>query len=51
MEKWGHLDSYQQYIRRTPSLFPFSNLFKKNRLTHYTKQEIEKFTNLGNIYI
>ena len=28
MEKWGHLDSYQQYIRRTPSLFPFSNLFK-----------------------
>ena len=28
MEKWGHLDSYQQYILRTPSLFPFSNLFK-----------------------
>jgi len=28
MEKWGHLDSYQEYIRRTPSLFPFSNLFK-----------------------
>jgi len=28
MEKWGHLDSYQQYVRRTPSLFPFSNLFK-----------------------
>lgn len=28
MEKWGHLDNYQKYIRRTPSLFPYSNLFK-----------------------
>lgn len=22
MEKWGHLESYQNYVRRTPSLFP-----------------------------
>ena len=29
MEKWGHLDNYQEYIRTTPSLFPFSKLFKK----------------------
>jgi steroid 5-alpha reductase family enzyme len=28
MQKWGHLDNYQKYIRRTPSLFPYSNLFK-----------------------
>ena len=28
MEKWGHLESYQNYIRTTPSLFPFSKLFK-----------------------
>ena len=28
MEKWGHLENYQKYIRRTPSLFPYSNLFK-----------------------
>ena len=28
MEKWGHLDNYPKYIRRTPSLFPYSNLFK-----------------------
>lgn len=27
MEKWGHLESYQKYIRTTPSLFPFSKLF------------------------
>jgi steroid 5-alpha reductase family enzyme len=27
MEKWGHLESYQNYIRTTPSLFPFSKLF------------------------
>jgi protein-S-isoprenylcysteine O-methyltransferase Ste14 len=26
-EKWGHLESYQEYIRTTPSLFPFSKLF------------------------
>jgi steroid 5-alpha reductase family enzyme len=28
MEKWGHLDKYQEYIRRTPSLFPYSYIFK-----------------------
>jgi steroid 5-alpha reductase family enzyme len=22
MEKWGHLESYQNYVRKTPSLFP-----------------------------
>lgn len=27
-EKWGHLESYQKYIRTTPSLFPFSKLFE-----------------------
>lgn len=27
MEKWGHLESYQNYVRTTPSLFPFSKLF------------------------
>ena len=26
MEKWGHLDNYQAYIRTTPSLFPFSKI-------------------------
>ena len=26
-EKWGHLESYKEYIRTTPSLFPFSKLF------------------------
>lgn len=31
MEKWGHLDSYQQYIRNTPSLFPFSYLLKNKK--------------------
>jgi steroid 5-alpha reductase family enzyme len=31
MEKWGHLDNYQKYIRRTPSLFPYSNLFKNKK--------------------
>lgn len=29
MEKWGHLENYQAYIRKTPSLFPFSKLFNK----------------------
>jgi len=29
MEKWGHLENYQEYIRTTSSLFPYSNLFKK----------------------
>ena len=33
IEKWGHLDSYQQYIRSTPSLIPFSKLLtNKNPL-------------------
>jgi len=31
MEKWGHLDSYQEYIRKTPSLFPFSTLFENKK--------------------
>ena len=31
MEKWGHLENYQQYIRRTPSLFPYSNLLKNKK--------------------
>ena len=29
MDKWGHLESYQEYIRTTPSLFPFSKLINK----------------------
>ena len=29
LEKWGHLESYQEYLRTTPSLFPFSNLSNK----------------------
>jgi steroid 5-alpha reductase family enzyme len=29
MEKWGHLENYQAYIRKTPSLFPYSKLFNK----------------------
>ena len=29
MEKWGHLDSYQEYIRTTPPLFRFSKLFER----------------------
>jgi hypothetical protein len=28
MEKWGHLDAYQEYIRNTPSLIPFTRLPK-----------------------
>ena len=24
MEKWGHLESYQEYVRTTPSLFPYT---------------------------
>ncbi len=24
MEKWGHLESYQEYVRTTPSLFPYA---------------------------
>ena len=31
MEKWGHLESYQQYIRSTPSLVPFSKLLKNKK--------------------
>lgn len=33
MEKWGHLDNYQEYISTTPSLFPYSKLFKKKKST------------------
>jgi steroid 5-alpha reductase family enzyme len=33
IEKWGHLESYQQYIRSTPSLVPFSKLIKTKKLT------------------
>ena len=29
MEKWGHLDNYQAYLRTTPSLFPYSKPIKK----------------------
>ena len=28
MEKWGHLESYQAYVRTTPSLFSSAKLFK-----------------------
>lgn len=28
MERWGHLDAYQEYIRNTPSLIPFTRLPK-----------------------
>jgi steroid 5-alpha reductase family enzyme len=31
MEKWGHLESYQHYIRSTPSLVPFSKLLKNKK--------------------
>ena len=27
MEKWGHLESYQEYVRTTPSLFPYFKRF------------------------
>jgi steroid 5-alpha reductase family enzyme len=33
IEKWGHLESYQQYIRSTPSLVPFSKLIKTKKLS------------------
>ena len=33
MEKWGHLESYQHYIRSTPSLVPFSKLLKNKKLS------------------
>jgi hypothetical protein len=29
MEKWGHLESYQEYVRTTSSLFPYFKLSKK----------------------
>jgi steroid 5-alpha reductase family enzyme len=32
-EKWGHLESYQQYIRSTPCLIPFSKLIKTKKLS------------------
>ena len=33
LEKWGHLESYQTYLRDTPSLFPFNKLFMKKIFT------------------
>ena len=29
MEKWGHMESYQEYVRTTSSLFPYFKLSKK----------------------
>ena len=29
LEKWGHLENYQEYIRTTSSLFPYPKLIKK----------------------
>jgi len=29
MEKWGHLESYQEYVRTTSSLFPYFKLINK----------------------
>ena len=29
MEKWGHMESYQEYVRTTASLFPYFKLSKK----------------------
>jgi steroid 5-alpha reductase family enzyme len=31
MEKWGHLEKYQEYVRRTPSLFPYFKLSNKKK--------------------
>ena len=31
MEKWGHLEKYQEYIRTTSSLFPYFKLSKKKK--------------------
>jgi steroid 5-alpha reductase family enzyme len=31
MEKWGHLENYQEYVRTTSSLFPYPKLFKKEK--------------------
>lgn len=33
MEKWGHLESYQTYLKETPSLFPFKKLLMKKTFT------------------
>jgi steroid 5-alpha reductase family enzyme len=33
MEKWGHLENYQEYIRTTSSLFPYPKLTKNKKLT------------------
>ena len=29
MQKWGHLESYQEYVRTTSSLFPYAKLINK----------------------
>jgi steroid 5-alpha reductase family enzyme len=31
MEKWGHLENYQEYIRTTSSLFPYPKLSKNKK--------------------
>jgi len=31
LEKWGHLQNYQEYIRTTSSLFPYAKLFKNKK--------------------
>jgi len=33
MEKWGHLESYQEYVRTTSSLFPYFKLSEKRQST------------------
>jgi len=35
MEKWGHLESYQEYIRTTSSLFPYFKLSKNKKSTMF----------------
>jgi len=32
MEKWGHLEKYQEYVRTTSSLFPYFKLSNKKKL-------------------
>lgn len=32
MEKWGHLEKYQEYVRTTSSLFPYFKLSKRDSL-------------------
>ena len=31
LEKWDHLQNYQEYIRTTSSLFPYAKLFKNKK--------------------